>query len=172
MTASFTPAELRNALALLSSPGLIRLITEIDDNGPIPPRRLAGTLADLSAHHLRRTSHVARVHGLVRVAPGVGLALTAAGSELADFYDATARWARRHDYPTRVCDFTTRLQHSLSLMAPALLANRADDSQRSAGEDMPCAEAETDLDHPRALLVQWLNANSQVTVLLEPEPVA
>jgi DNA-binding HxlR family transcriptional regulator len=172
MTASFTPDELRNAFALLSSPGLIRLITEIDDNGPIPPKRLAGTLPDLSAHHLRRTTYVARVHGLVRVAPGVGLALTEAGSELADFYDATARWARRHAYPTRVCDFTTRLQHSLSLLAPAFLASRADGFQGPASEDMPCAEAATDLDHPRALLVQWLNANPQVTVLLEPEPVA
>lgn len=172
MTASFTPAELRNALALLSSPGLIRLITEIDDNGPIPPRRLAGTLPDLSAHHLRRTIHVARVHGLVRVAPGVGLVLTEAGSELADFYDATARWARRHAYPARVCDFTTRLQQSLSLLAPGLLTDRADGSPRPAGEDTPSTEAETDLDHPRALLVQWLDANPQVTVLLEPELVA
>ncbi|MDH2388594.1 regulator [Streptomyces sp. HNM0663] len=172
MIASFTPAELRNALALLSSPGLIRLITEIDDNGPIPPRRLASTLADLSAHHLRRTSHVARVHGLVRVAPGVGLALTEAGSELADFYDATARWARRHAYPTRVCDFTSRLQHSLSLLAPALLADRTDGSRRRAGVDLPSAEAAMDLAHPRALLVQWLNANRQVTVLLEAELVA
>jgi DNA-binding HxlR family transcriptional regulator len=171
MTASFTAAELHNALALLSSPGLIRLITEIDDNGPIPPRRLAATLPDLSSHHLRRTTHVARAHGLARVAPGAGLSLTEAGAELADVYDATARWARRHAYPTRVCDFTTRLQHSLSLLVPALVADRADGSPRPAGEDAPSAEAETDLDHPRALLLRWLNANPQVTVLLEAEPV-
>ncbi|MER0445759.1 regulator [Streptomyces sp. Edi4] len=172
MTAPFTPAELHNAFALLSSPALIRLITEIDDNGPIPPRRLAGTLPDLSAHHLRRTTHVARVHGLVRVAPGVGLALTEAGSDLADFYDTVARWARRHAYPTRVSDFTTRLQHSLSLLAPVPLADGADDSPRPASENMPSAEAEAGLAHPRALLAQWLNANPQVTALLEPEPIA
>ncbi|MEV5150916.1 regulator [Streptomyces werraensis] len=172
MTASFTPAELRNAVALLSSPGLIRLITEIDDNGPILPRRLASTLPDLSAHHLRRTAHVARVHGLVRVAPGGGLALTEAGSELADFYDATARWARRHAYPTAVCSFTTRLQHSLSLLATALLADRTDGSHRPAGEGTPTIEAGTDLDRPHALLAQWLDANPQVTVCLEAELVA
>jgi hypothetical protein len=171
MTASFTPAELHNAFALLSSPSLIRLITEIDDNGPIPPRRLAGTLPDLSPHHLRRTTHAARVHGLVRVVPGVGLDLTASGSELADFYDATARWARSHAYPTRVCDFTSRLQHSLSLMAPTLAADRADGTHRPADEN-PSAGADTDLARPRTLLIQWLNANPQVTVLPEPEPVA
>ncbi|GAA2530629.1 MULTISPECIES: regulator [Streptomyces] len=172
MTASFAPAELRNAVDLLSSPGLIRLITEIDDNGPIPPRRLAATLSDLSSHHLRRATHVARAHGLARVAPGAGLSLTEAGSELADVYDATARWARRHGYPNRVCDFTTRLQHSLSLLVPALVADGADGSPRPADEETIGAEAETDLDHPRALLLQWLNANPQVTVLLEAEPVA
>ncbi|MET8013510.1 regulator [Streptomyces sp. NPDC005271] len=172
MTASFTAAELRNALALLSSPGLIRLITEIDDNGPILPRRLAATLPDLSSHHLRRTTHVARAHGLARVAPGAGLSLTDAGSELADVYDATARWARSHAYPTRVCDFTTRLQHSLSLLVPALVADRADGSPRPAGEETLSAGAATDLAHPRALLLQWLDANPQVTVLLEAEPVA
>ncbi|MET9507711.1 regulator [Streptomyces flavidovirens] len=169
MTVSFTAAELRNASALLSSPGLIRLITEIDDNGPIPPRRLAATLPDLSSHHLRRTTHVARAHGLVRVAPGIGLALTEAGSELADLYDATARWARHHAYPTRVCDFTTRLQHSLSLLVPALVADRTDGSPH---EGTLGIEAETDLARPRALLLQWLNANPQVAVLLDPEPVA
>jgi hypothetical protein len=167
MTTSFTAAELHNALALVSSPGLIRLITEIDDNGPIPPRRLAATLSDLSSHHLRRTTHVARAHGLARVAPGAGLSLTEA-----DVYDASARWARRHAYPTRVCDFTTRLQHSLSLLVPALVADRADDSPRPADEETLSAEAETDLDHPRALFLQWLNANPQVTVPLEAEPVA
>ncbi len=172
MTAAFTPAELRNAFALLSSPALIRLITEIDDNGPIPPRRLAGTLPDLSAHHLRRITHVARVHGLVRVAPGVGLALTEAGSELADFYDATARWARRHAYPTRICDFTSRLQHTLRLLAPTLVAEPIDGSPRPAGEGLISAEADADLARLRVLLVQWLNANPQVTALLEPEPVA
>lgn len=172
MTASFTSAELRNAATLLSSPALIRLITEIDDNGPIPPRRLAGTLPDLSAHHLRRTTHIARVHGLVNVAPGVGLELTTSGAELADLYDATARWARHHAYPTRVCDFTSRLRHTLTLLMPLLIADPADDTNRPAGADLPSAEADTELARLRALLVQWLDANPHIAALLEPEPVA
>lgn len=168
MTATFTSAELRNAVSLLSSPALIRLITEIDDNGPIPPRRLAATLPDLSPHHLRRTTEAARAHGLVRVAPGVGLDLNESGSQLADFYDTTARWARRHAYPRRVCDFTSRIRHTLDLLAFSL----AGGPHRPAVADLPSAEAETDLARPRALLVQWLAANPQVTLLPEPEPVA
>ncbi|MEN8654387.1 regulator [Streptomyces sp. 21So2-11] len=169
MTASLTTADMRNACAFLSSPALIRLITEIDDNGPIPPRRLAVTLPDLSAHHLRRTTDAARAHGLVRVGPGVGLDLTTSGSELADVYDAAARWARRHAYPAPICDFTTRLQHTLSLVAPAPLADPADDSHRSTVEDLP--EADADLAHIRDRLALWLAANPQVT-LSAPEPVA
>ncbi|MDJ0464668.1 regulator [Streptomyces sp. H27-C3] len=170
MNASFTPAELRNAFTLLSSTALIRLISEIDDNGPIPPRRLAGTLHDLSAHRLRRATDAARAHALVRVGPGVGLELTTSGAELADIYDAMARWARRHAYPTPICDFTTRLQHTLALLAPMLGADPAEGSQRRAGESPP--EPDADLGLARALLAQWLNVNPQVTLLPEPEHVA
>lgn len=170
MTASFTSAELRNAVDLLSSPALIRLITEIDDNGPIPPRKLASTLPDLSAHHLRRITHVARVHDLVRVAPGVGLELKTSGLELADFYDATARWARRHAYPTFLCDFTSRIRCTLSLLEPLLATDPAGGSNRQTGAKLSSAEVGSELARPRALLVQWLDANPQVTVLLEPDP--
>jgi hypothetical protein len=172
MTAAFTSAGLSNAFTLLSSPALIRLITEIDDNGAIPPRRLADILPDILPHHLRRTAEAARDHGLVQVAPGVGLELTEAGRELADFYDATARWARRHAYPTRVCDFTSRLRHTLGLMERSLVAYHADGSRRRAIACLPSAVAATDLDRPQALLLQWLTANPQVTLLTEPECVA
>ncbi|WP_371632189.1 regulator [Streptomyces sp. NBC_01259] len=172
MTASFTTAELRNSVTLLSSPALIRLITEIDDNGPIPPRRLASTLPGLSAHHLRRTTDAARAHGLVEVGPGVGLELTTSGAGLADLYDAIARWARRYAYPTPICDFTTRLQHTLALLAPTLDADSAEGPHRSAGENPPEADADAALGLARALLAQWLSANPQVFLLPEPEPVA
>ena len=172
MTATFTSAELRSAFTLLSSSALIRLITEIDDNGAIPPRRLAGTFPDLPPHNLRRITEAARAHGLVRVAPGFGLDLSESGSELADFYDATARWARHHDYPTRICDFTSRIQHTLDLLAPSLISDQADGSHRPEVADLPSAEAEVDLARSRALLVQWLTANPQITLLPEPGHVA
>ncbi|WP_435285438.1 regulator [Streptomyces bacillaris] len=169
-TSSFTSANLRAAVDFLSSPALIRLITEIDDNGPIPPRKLASTLPDLSAHHLRRINHMARVHDLVRAAPGAGLELTTSGVELADFYDATARWARHHAYPTRVCDFTSRIRHTLSLVEPLLAAYPAGGSTRRLGVELADTEIGLEPSGPRALLLQWLDAHPQITALLEPDP--
>ncbi|MFJ4918468.1 hypothetical protein [Streptomyces sp. NPDC088725] len=172
MTASFTAAELRNAVTTLSSPPLIRLITEIDDNGPIPLRGLARTLADLSTHHLRQSTEAARALGLVLARPGVGLGLTAAGSELADVYDESARWARRHAYPTGVADFTRRVQRTLSLLAEPLVPVTVDDPRCSAGDRPLGAQAGTDLARPRDLLRQWLNAYPQTARLAEPELAA
>ncbi|MFJ4967060.1 regulator [Streptomyces sp. NPDC088729] len=167
---SFTSANLRAAVDFLSSPALIRLITEIDDNGPIPPRKLANTLPDLSAHHLRRINHPARVHDLVRAAPGVGLELTASGVELADVYDAIARWARRHAYPTHVSDFTSRIRHTLSLVAPLPATDPTESSARQPGVELVDVEPDFEQSGPRALLLQWLDAHPQITALLEPDP--
>ncbi|MER6556733.1 regulator [Streptomyces sp. NPDC001027] len=172
MTTPYTPAEVSNAVELLASRPLIRLITEIDDNGAIPPRRLAGTLTDLSSHQLRRATETARAHGLVRTAPGTGLELTESGSGLADLYDAAARWARRHAYPAPVCEFTSRIRHVLDLLAPSLATERADGLPRPSAARLPNDEAEADLARPRAFLIQWLAGNPQVTRVSEPEPVA
>lgn len=159
MNTPFTSAEAQRAVELLASRPLVRLITEIDDNGAIPPRRLAGTLPDLSTHQLRSASDTARAHGLVRMAPGAGLELTEAGVELADLYDAMARWARRHAAPTPVCEFSGRIRCVLDLLAPTLTTERADG-------------AETALARLRTLLIQWLADNPQVARVSEPEPVA
>ncbi|MBP5870469.1 regulator [Streptomyces scabiei] len=172
MTTFFTPAEVRNAVELLASRSLIRLVTEIDDNGAIQPRRLAGTLPDLSSHQLRRATETARAHGLARVVPGAGLELTQSGSELADLYDAVARWARRHAYPEPVCEFSTRIRHVLDLLAPSLATERADGFSRPSAGRLPRDEAEGDLARPSALLIQWLADNPQATRVSEPEPVA
>ncbi|MEU4030585.1 regulator [Streptomyces anulatus] len=167
---SFTCHDLRAAVDFLSSPALIRLISEIDDNGPIPPRKLVSTLPDLSPHHLRRISHLARVHDLVRAAPGAGLELTASGIELADFYDAIARWARHHAYPTRVSDFTSRIRHTLSLVESLPATDPAESSTRLPGVELVDAEPGFEQPGPRALLLQWLDAHPQITALLEPDP--
>ncbi|MFE6548264.1 regulator [Streptomyces sp. NPDC057746] len=172
MTTLFTTAEVRNAVELLASRSLIRLVTEIDDNGAIPPRRLAATLPDLSSHQLCRATETARTHGLVRAAPSAGLELTDAGSELADLYDAAARWSRRHAYPSPVCEFSNRVRHVLDLLTPSLAAESADSLARLSAARLPSAEAEAGLARPRALLLQWLAGNPQVTRVSEPEPVA
>ncbi|MFF3976574.1 regulator [Streptomyces sp. NPDC001828] len=171
MTTPFTSAEVLTAVELLASRSLIRLVTEIDDNGAIPPRRLAGTLPDLSSHQLHRAAEAARSHGLVRTAPGSGLELTHAGEELADLYDATARWARRHAYPARVSEFSSRIRHVLDLLAPSLTPERADGLSPRSTAGLPSDEAEAGLARPRALLLQWLASNPQVTRVFEPAPV-
>ncbi|KUO04583.1 hypothetical protein [Streptomyces caeruleatus] len=172
MTTLFTPAEARNAVELLASRPLIRLVTEIDDNGAIPPRRLADTLPDLATHQLRRATETACTHGLVRLAPGTGLELTEQGSQLADLYDAAARWARRHAFPEPVCEFSTRIRHVLDLLAPSLATQRTDSLARRSAARLPGDEADADLARPRALLIQWLAGNPQVTGVSAPEPAA
>ncbi|QHC18954.1 regulator [Streptomyces sp. GF20] len=159
MNTPLTFAQAQRTVQLLASRPLVRLITEIDDNGAVPPRRLASTLPDLSPHQLRSASATARTHGLVRRAPGAGLELTSAGTGLADLYDAMARWARRQGGPDSVCEFSSRVQHVLDLLAPSLTAERADDTNET-------------LARLRTLLTQWLAANSQTVTVSEPEPVA
>ncbi|MCC2276200.1 hypothetical protein LKL35_12350 [Streptomyces sp. ET3-23] len=161
MSTILSTADARRVCTALSSPGLIRLITEIDDNGPIPPRGLARTLADLTEHHLRQATDVARALGLVRIRPGAGLALTTSGAELADVYDAIARWTRRHAYPASVADFTGRIQHTLALLADTPAAGH-----------LPSAQALAGLAGPRDLLSQWLHAHAQAAQLAEHELAA
>lgn len=161
MTTLFTPAQVRTALDLLAARSVVRLVTEIDDNGAIPPRRLAVTLPDLSTHQQRSATAAARTHGLVRTAPGAGLELTDAGTELADLYDALARWARHHAYPTATCDFSSRIRHVLDLLGPYLTAQDAEDSPQPPAPRLLGTEA--DLHRPRALLIEWLARNPQVT---------
>ncbi|WP_432012665.1 regulator [Streptomyces cucumeris] len=172
MSTPFPPAEARHTAELLALRSLIRLVTEIDDNGAIPPRRLAATLPDLSTHQLRSVSDTARAHGLVRIAPGAGLELTDIGMELADLYDAMARWARRHAVPAPVCEFSSRIRHVLDIVAPALATESADGLSRPSAVRLNSAEAEADLARPRTLLIQWLADNSQVVTVSEPEPIA
>ncbi|MDI3418624.1 regulator [Streptomyces luteolus] len=159
MSTPLTSADAQRMVDLLASRPLVRLITEIDDNGAIPPRRLAGTLSDLSTHQLRSSSDTARAHGLVRIAPGAGLELTDAGMKLADLYDAMAHWARRRNVPAPVCAFSRRIRCVFDLLAPSLATERADG-------------AEVGLARLRTLLIQWLADNPHVAGASETEPAA
>ncbi|MCM2579705.1 hypothetical protein [Streptomyces meridianus] len=162
MNPSPSTAGIRHACTVLSSPALIRLITEIDDNGPIPSRGLARTLADLPSHHLRQSIDLARDLDLVHLRPGTGLGLTRSGAELSDVYDAMARWARRHSYPAPVSDFNRRIQHTLALLTEApTFAFEGSPRAPTAGALLPSAEAAADLARLRDLLIQWLDANPQ-----------
>ncbi|MCX5395611.1 regulator [Streptomyces sp. NBC_00102] len=152
--------EAQRTVDLLASRPLVRLVTEIDDNGAIPPRRMTATLTDLSTHHLRSASDTARAYGLIRIAPGAGLELTQAGLELVDLYDAMAHWARGHAVPAPVCAFTSRIRAVLGLLAPSLATGA-----HVAGADEGLARL-------RSLLIQWLADNPQVARAAEPEQAA
>lgn len=162
MNSSPSTGSVQDARSVLSCPALIRLVTEIDDHGPVPLRRLASTFADLTEDRLRRATDWARDLGLVRVRPGDRLGLTTPGLELADIYDAIARWARHHAYPDPVSDFISRVQSTLALLtvAPAL---PSEPGSRGPGDDLWLSEeALADLTRARDLLDQWLASNQAV----------
>lgn len=109
----------RRAIRALTLPGLIRLITEIDDNGPISHRRgsLQSAFGDLTPGQLRHAIDVARDLGLVHAdeqAPD-RYRLTRSGEALAEVYDTAARWARARHFPDTGTDFVTRVQHTLQM---------------------------------------------------------
>jgi hypothetical protein len=109
----------RRAIRTLTLPALIRLVTEIDDNGPISRQKgsLQGAFGDLAAWRLRYAIDVARDLGLVHAdeqAPD-RYRLTASGEALAEVYDTAARWARARQFPDTSSGFVTRVQHALQL---------------------------------------------------------
>ncbi|MFF6783830.1 hypothetical protein [Streptomyces sp. NPDC012510] len=136
-------------ISALSLPALIRLVSEIDDNGPISHQRgsLQGAFGDLPRHQLRYATDVARALGLVHFADHAPARyrLTEAGEDLAEVYDTVARWSRTHQYPSTVSDFVTRVQQTLKLLGTVLRAEAA------------FAPAEL-----RDALAEWLQTHPQV----------
>ncbi|MFF4822719.1 hypothetical protein ACWDAO_01865 [Streptomyces sp. NPDC001212] len=149
MIPAFSHQQLRDTCTALSSAGLIRLVSEIDDHGAIPMRAMTRTLADLSTHQIRQAIEQAEALGLLTHTPG-SVGLSAAGRDLADVYDATARWARRHNYPASLCDFAGRIQHTF-----ALLVTPAADTQNSDSEH------DAELDRVHRLLAEWIHTHQR-----------
>ncbi|MFF0551083.1 regulator [Streptomyces sp. NPDC004311] len=151
MNTSHIPATpLHQAAQALAHAGLIRFISEIDDNGPLQRRMLATTLHGLSRRQLTHATTTGRRLGLLRTGRQGGNAcyvLTGAGRDLAEVYDVAARWARAHHYPHPVSDFTTRVQATLTLLAQHPGTTTAD-----AGPD---DEAARTLNSVRSALSQW-----------------
>ncbi|MFE9407395.1 hypothetical protein ACFYN0_01120 [Streptomyces sp. NPDC006704] len=147
--------ELR-VIKALSLPGLIRLVTEIDDHGPISHQygSLQGAFGDLTPGQLRHAINTARDLGLVHAdeqAPD-RYRLTESGEDLAEVYDTAARWARAHQYPSDSSDFVTRVQHTLQLPAPDP-ASEADSDHSGVGTDRP---------QPPNALADWLETHPHV----------
>ncbi|MGW7423591.1 regulator [Streptomyces sp. NPDC054813] len=148
MISAISPQQLKHACTALSGAALIRLVSEIDDHGAIPPRALTRTLTDLTTHQIRQATEQADALGLLDRAHS-GLGLTAAGGDLADVYDATARWARRHNYPAPICDFAGRIRHTFALLGePAAADPRTTDG-----------EAAAELGRVHQLLAEWIHTH-------------
>jgi hypothetical protein len=138
------------AMRALTLPGLIRLVTEIDDNGPISQKRgsLQGALGDLPLGQLRHAIDTARGLGLIH-ARGHATAryqLTASGKDLAELYDTAARWARSRQLPSPASDFVARVQHALQ--------------SEDGGSPYTCAATEQPT--PRAALSAWLTVHPRL----------
>ncbi|MCC0094670.1 regulator [Streptomyces flavotricini] len=150
MNTSRTPATPTSRSAdTLAHAGLIRLISEIDDNGPLQRRMLATTLHGLSRRQLTHATTTGRRLGLLRTGRQAGNAcyvLTSVGRDLAEVYDIAARWARTYHYPHPVSDFTTRVQATLTLLAQ---------HPGNTAEAGPDDEAARTLHSVRAALSQW-----------------
>ncbi|MEU9397766.1 regulator [Streptomyces sp. NPDC048324] len=147
MIHALTPQQFQAACAELSSAGLIRLVSEIDDHGAIPPRTLASTLTDLTRDQIRQATEQADALGLLDRSHS-GLGLTPAGEDLADLYDATARWARRNNYPAPVCDFAGRIRHTFALLGESAAAPRPREG-----------EADAEFGRVHRLLAEWIHTH-------------
>ncbi|MFJ7423393.1 hypothetical protein ACIQXD_33025 [Streptomyces uncialis] len=114
-----TDEQLVHTVEVLGHPGVIRLVTEIDDHGPVARHMLSRTFPDLPLQQVRDGSMLARTHQLIHSGQQAGqpaYRLTPRGAALADVYDTAARWARAHHHPTRHADFTTRVRATLTLL--------------------------------------------------------
>ena len=160
--------QVRRIITILSLPGLIRLLSEIDDNGPVSRGRLQSTFGDLTRHQLRQAIDTAFDLGLV-YCDGPAPArywLTASGEDLADVYDTAARWARAHHFPGTISDFVTRVQRTLTLLGQlpgAECGGRCDETagQPVQGGSCPTADSVSVLDCPRTALAEWIQAHPQ-----------
>ncbi|GGS93065.1 hypothetical protein [Streptomyces chromofuscus] len=147
MIPAISPQQLKRACTALSGAALIRLVSEIDDHGAIPPRALARTLTELTTHQIRQATEQADALGLLDRSHS-GLGLTAAGQDLADVYDATARWARRHNHPAPICDFAGRIRHTFALLGEPTADPRPTDG-----------EAAAELGRVYRLLAEWIHTH-------------
>ncbi|MFE2140360.1 winged helix-turn-helix transcriptional regulator [Streptomyces sp. NPDC059456] len=113
-------ADAVSAAAMLSLRWTTRIISEIDDNGPIPHRAAQATFPDIPADSLQHGLRTLRQRGLLQIREhrddDSPVGLTQAGRDLGDVYEALSHWARRHHYPTSQSDFVTRVEASLALL--------------------------------------------------------
>ncbi|MFI7356130.1 winged helix-turn-helix transcriptional regulator [Streptomyces avidinii] len=120
MSTPLPTADAVSAAAMLSLRWTTRIISELDDNGPIPRRAAQATFPDIPEDSLQHGMRSLRQRGLLQVRgrrdDDSPLGLTEAGRDLGDVYEALSRWARRHDYPAPQTGFVNRVEATLVLL--------------------------------------------------------
>ncbi|AIA01183.1 hypothetical protein [Streptomyces noursei] len=167
----------RRTITALSLPGLIRLISETDDNGPVSRGSLGATFDDLTCHQLRHALDAARDFGVVYAdeeAQPASYRLTRSGEDLAEGYDTVAHRARTHQYPSPSSDFVTPVQSTLHLLARVPDAHQApkDDGARDRLEALNAVlgpHAARALEVPRVALATWFQERPQALPPAAPE---
>ncbi|MEV2258527.1 hypothetical protein AB0J13_07675 [Streptomyces anulatus] len=146
------PTDLQHVVGRLSAPGLIRLISEIDDHGPISRRGFTRSFPDLARHQIRHTVQEARDLDLIHSMSEHHL--TEAGEALAELYDAAARWGRQHHYPAQEGHFAHRVSSTLALLARPEISTSATPATRP--EAAAGASTVPGLETVRSTLLQWM----------------
>jgi DNA-binding HxlR family transcriptional regulator len=172
---TLTAEQVARAAAVLSHPGLIRLVSEIDDHGPVERHMLQRIFADLTRHQIRHAIKTGRDHELIRAGHHAApcYLLTDRGTDLAEVYDQAARWARTHNYPAASSDFVTRVQATLTLLShgPVIDAVSGVSSDCVVAQAartpidaglMSDSAAVADLHQPWTALSQWVRTNQSV----------
>lgn len=176
-------AEIVRAANLAGYRWFTRIISEIADNGRIPHGALHATFPDIPEVSLPGAVKGMRIRGLLQADEQDEIeatALTEAGRDLGDVYDALARWARRYDHPVPQAGFITRVEAVLNLLRdPSTVdlltgATSAEDGQGNtlarqaglltlgAGGRTVLTEAGEDLRRPLAALADWAAAHPEV----------
>lgn len=162
------PTDLQYVVGRLSAPGLIRLISEIDDHGPIPRRGFTRSFPDLARHQVRHTVKEARDLGLIHSTGEHHL--TEAGEALAELYDAAARWGRQHHYPAREGHFALRVSSTLALLARSEVSTSA--TPATQPDAAAGASTVSGLETVRSTLLQWMNDHSRAPLRTAYETAA
>ncbi|MEU4174799.1 hypothetical protein [Streptomyces sp. NPDC026589] len=166
-----TTTDLQHVVGRLSAPGLIRLISEIDDHGPIPRRGFTRSFPDLARHQIRHAVKEARDLALIHSTGEHHL--TEAGEALAELYDAAARWGRQHQYPAKEGHFTLRVSSALALLVrPEESACLPSTTRPEAAADASTAPGLEELEAVRSALLQWLNDHSRAPLRTAYETAA
>ncbi|MFI5804409.1 hypothetical protein [Streptomyces sp. NPDC051561] len=190
-TPAMADTQVSRAATLMGRHHTVRIISELDDNGPIPQGAMNAVFSPFIHYPVHNVLRALRTRGLVTFDKQNEhrLTLTEAGRALGDVFDSLARWARTHQYPAEHADFATRVKSALVLLrdprtVSLVAAPGADLGSRTADEldlavraGLVVTDAEgrwslTDagrgLREPLALVAQWAEANAELVNVRGP----